>query len=124
MSAPFQMPRVLAWEVTRRCPLACKHCRAGAANVRYEHELTTDECRRVIDSLDRTMIIWTGGEPMLRPDILDLLRHKKEHVKGRCRTCRWLDLCGGNFRARGEAVTGDIWGEDPTCYLTESEISS
>ena len=57
MTAPFQPPRVLAWEVTRRCPLACRHCRAGAANVRYEHELTTDECLRVIDSLDRTMII-------------------------------------------------------------------
>ena len=89
MSAPFQPPRVLAWEVTRRCPLACKHCRAGAANIRYEHALTTDECRRVIDSLarttdyeprttnhePRTMIIWTGGEPMLRPDILDLVSY-------------------------------------------------
>ena len=89
MTAPFQPPRVLAWEVTRRCSLACRHCRAGAANIRYEHELTTDECRRVIDSLarttnheprtpnpePRTMIIWTGGEPMLRPDILDLVSH-------------------------------------------------
>ena len=82
MSVPFQPPRVLAWEVTRRCPLACKHCRAGAANIHYEHELTTDECRRVIDSLarttnhePRTMIIWTGGEPMLRPDILELVSY-------------------------------------------------
>ena len=75
MTAPFQPPRVLAWEVTRRCPLACKHCRAGAANIRYEHELTTEECRRVIDSLERTMIIWTGGEPMLRPDILELVTY-------------------------------------------------
>ena len=65
--------------------------------------------------------IWGNPPP---GSLLDLLRHKKEHVKGRCRTCRWLDLCGGNFRARGEAVTGDIWGEDPTCYLTESEIST
>jgi len=36
--------------------------------------------------------------------------------------CRWLDICGGNFRARAEAVTGDIWGEDPACYLTDEEI--
>ena len=63
--------------------------------------------------------IWGDPPP---GSLLDLLRHKKEHVKGRCRTCRWLDLCGGNFRARGEAVTGDIWGEDPTCYLTDDEI--
>ena len=63
--------------------------------------------------------IWGNPPP---GSLLDLLRHKKEHVKGRCRACRWLDLCGGNFRARGEAVTGDIWGEDPTCYLTDDEI--
>ena len=63
--------------------------------------------------------IWGNPPP---GSLLDLLRHKKEHVKGRCRACRWLDLCGGNFRARGEAVTGDIWGEDPTCYLGDNEI--
>ena len=63
--------------------------------------------------------IWGNPPP---GSLLDLLRHKKEHVKGRCRTCRWLDLCGGNFRARGEAVTGDIWGEDPTCYLIDEEV--
>ena len=62
--------------------------------------------------------IWGNPPP---GSLLDLLRHKKEHVKGRCRACRWLDLCGGNFRARGEAVTGDIWGEDPTCYLTDND---
>ena len=64
--------------------------------------------------------IW-GNPPS--GSLLDLLRHKKEHVKGRCRACRWLDICGGNFRARGEAVTGDMWGEDPTCYLTDEEIA-
>jgi radical SAM protein with 4Fe4S-binding SPASM domain len=58
--------------------------------------------------------IW--GEPP--PDsLLDRLRRRKEFLKGRCADCRWLDVCGGNFRARGEAVTGDIWGEDPACYL-------
>ncbi len=69
-------PRVIAWEVTRRCPLACKHCRAGACDVPYEGELTTEECKRVIDSLPANlMIIWTGGEPMSRPDILELVRY-------------------------------------------------
>ena len=74
MTPPFQMPRVLAWEVTRRCPLACRHCRAAATNLAYDRELSTEECRRVIASLDRTMVIWTGGEPMLRADILELVR--------------------------------------------------
>ena len=64
--------------------------------------------------------IWGNPPP---GSLLDLLRRKKEFVKGRCRACRWLDLCGGNFRARGEAVTGDVWGEDPTCYLTDDEVA-
>ena len=68
------MPRVLAWEVTRRCPLSCRHCRAAAANIAYGHELSADECRRVIDSLENLMIIWTGGEPMLRPELPELVR--------------------------------------------------
>ena len=63
--------------------------------------------------------IWGNPAP---GSLLDLMRRKKELVKGRCRACKWLDLCGGNFRARGEAVTGDLWGEDPTCYLTDAEI--
>ena len=64
--------------------------------------------------------IWGNPPP---GSLLDLLHRKKEFVKGCCRTCRWLDLCGGNFRARGEAVTGDVWGEDPTCYLTDDEVA-
>ena len=79
---PFSIPRVLAWEVTRQCPLKCRHCRAGAANIRYAAELSTDECRRVIDALPPLMIIWTGGEPMLRPDILDLVRRYCQTQEG------------------------------------------
>ena len=73
--APFLEPRVLAWEVTRRCPLKCRHCRAAAADVSYGGELSTAECLRVIDSLPRMMVIWTGGEPMCRPDILELVSY-------------------------------------------------
>ena len=50
------------------------------------------------------------------------LKDKRRYVKGRCASCRWLDICNGNFRARAEAVSGDIWGEDPACYLTDKEI--
>ena len=52
-----------------------------------------------------------------------LKEKKKPHVKGRCAACRWLDVCGGNFRVRAEAVSGDVWAPDPACYLTEEEIS-
>jgi len=55
-------------------------------------------------------------------ELMVQLKDKRSHVKGRCATCRWLDVCGGNFRARAEAVSGDIWAPDPACYLTDGEI--
>ncbi|MFZ5810712.1 MAG: 12,18-didecarboxysiroheme deacetylase [Thermodesulfobacteriota bacterium] len=58
------------------------------------------------------------------PDIelLAKLKDKKKYVGGRCATCRYLDVCGGNFRARAEAYYDDIWAQDPACYLTDDEI--
>ncbi len=55
-------------------------------------------------------------------ELLQKLKDKKRYVKGRCAKCRFLDICGGNFRARAEAVYGDIWAPDPACYLTDEEI--
>jgi len=57
-------------------------------------------------------------------DLMAKLKRKKEFVKGRCATCKWLNICGGNFRVRAEAKTGDVWAEDPQCYLTEEEIQA
>ena len=62
--------------------------------------------------------IWSD----LTNPLMAQLRNKRSNVKGRCAGCRWLDLCGGNFRARAEAVSGDVWGEDPACYLADKEI--
>lgn len=63
--------------------------------------------------------IWTDdGDPLL-----SRLKDKKQYVTGRCASCRWLDICGGNFRARAEAVYGDVWAPDPACYLTDEEIA-
>jgi 12,18-didecarboxysiroheme deacetylase len=55
-------------------------------------------------------------------ELMAQLKDRRSYVKGRCAGCRWLDVCGGNFRARSEAVTGDIWAPDPACYLTDEEI--
>ncbi|OMQ05944.1 12,18-didecarboxysiroheme deacetylase [Lawsonia intracellularis] len=55
-------------------------------------------------------------------ELLHKMKNKKEHVKGRCSTCRFLNICGGNFRARAEAYYGDVWAPDPACYLTDDEI--
>jgi 12,18-didecarboxysiroheme deacetylase len=55
--------------------------------------------------------------------LMKALKEKKNHVKGRCAQCRWLDICAGNFRVRAEAVSGDLWAPDPACYLTDEEIA-
>jgi len=63
--------------------------------------------------------IWTDtSDPLMKK-----LKEKKKYVKGRCSTCRWLDICAGNFRVRAEALTDDVWATDPACYLTDEEIS-
>ena len=49
-------------------------------------------------------------------------RTKMVHVGGRCAKCKYLNICGGNFRARAEAFYGDEWAQDPACYLTDEEI--
>ena len=56
-------------------------------------------------------------------ELLHKLKDKKRYVGGRCAHCRYLSICGGNFRARAEAVYGDVWAEDPACYLTDEEIA-
>jgi Fe-coproporphyrin III synthase len=63
--------------------------------------------------------IWTQPEDPL----LLQLKEKKKYVQGRCAACRWLDICGGNFRVRAEALTGNVWAPDPACYLTDEEIA-
>ncbi len=76
------VPRIVAWEITRSCPLACKHCRASARREPYRDELSTDEAVRVLDgiaSFARPLVILTGGEPMLRPDVFDLAERARDH---------------------------------------------
>lgn len=63
--------------------------------------------------------IWTEPED----ELLLKLKEKKKYMNGRCASCRWLDICGGNFRVRAEAVTGDVWAPDPACYLSDDEIA-
>ena len=72
------LPRLIAWEVTRSCMLACKHCRAAAQATPYAGELSTGECFALLDniaSVAKPILILTGGEPMLREDIYDIAAH-------------------------------------------------
>ncbi len=63
--------------------------------------------------------VWTD----LSNPLMKQLKDKRLYVKGRCAECKWLDVCGGNFRVRAEAATGDLWSCDPACYLTDEEIA-
>lgn len=72
--------RLIAWEVTRSCNLACRHCRAEAHLEPYKNELTTEEAHSLIETFPAAgspIIIFTGGDPMMRPDIYDLIEHAK-----------------------------------------------
>lgn len=67
--------RMVAWEVTRSCNLNCIHCRAAANCGPYPGELSTQKCFQLIDeiaAMSSPVIILTGGEPLLRPDIFEI----------------------------------------------------
>lgn len=51
-----------------------------------------------------------------------ILKDRKSHLKGRCKSCRFLDVCNGNLRARAESYFGDFLAPDPACYLSDEEI--
>jgi radical SAM protein len=71
-------PRRVYWELTRACDLACRHCRAEAAPEPDPAELTTPEGLVLIDRLARfgaplPHLVLTGGDPLKRPDLFDLI---------------------------------------------------
>lgn len=73
-----QRPLVVIWEVTQACDLKCHHCRACAQPLRDLRELTTVEAKRLIDEvadLGAPIFVFTGGDPLKRPDIYQLVEH-------------------------------------------------
>ncbi|MBI5934401.1 MAG: TIGR04053 family radical SAM/SPASM domain-containing protein [Chloroflexi bacterium] len=78
--ADFDMaPFTIAWEVTRACAYACVHCRADAQHHRDPRELTTDEAKALIERLaafgNNPILIFTGGDPLMRPDVFELIAY-------------------------------------------------
>lgn len=72
-------PARVYWELTRACDLACRHCRALAVRDRASDELTTEECLAVLHDLAAVKpaaphVIFTGGDPLKRPDLVALVR--------------------------------------------------
>jgi heme b synthase len=76
-----ELPRLIAWEVTKKCFLNCKHCRACAEYEDYEGEFTSEECFKLIQNIAqfaKPIIILTGGEPLLREDIYEIIRYGRD----------------------------------------------
>ncbi len=90
MSLVFDRPYVVSWNLTYRCNLACEHCYldagitplVGTDNFADRSELGTEECFKVIDDIaafaPECLTILTGGEPLLRRDILEIVRRAAE----------------------------------------------
>jgi len=59
-----------------------------------------------------------------RHPVMAGLKARPRAIKGRCGTCAYFDVCGGNTRVRAMKVSGDPWAEDPACYLDDAEIAA
>ena len=73
-----QAPMLVIWEATQACDLACVHCRASAQSERNPKELTTEQGYRLLDeirSFGEPLMVFTGGDPLKRPDLYDLIRY-------------------------------------------------
>jgi len=70
--------QLVAWELTRSCNLFCAHCRGSARHGQFSNELSTEECFNLIDQIlkvGKPIIILTGGEPLIRQDILQIAKY-------------------------------------------------
>ncbi len=77
-------PICLTWELTYACNLACVHCLSSSGR-RDRRELTTDECRALIDEFARMQIFYVnvgGGEPTIRPDFWELVDYATDNQVG------------------------------------------
>ncbi len=96
-------PKWIAWEITRRCNLACVHCRSSSGTEAGEHpDFSTEEAYRIIDDISSyamPVVVLSGGEPLLRGDVFDIARYG---------TDRGLRMC---LATNGTLVTAEICGK-------------
>ncbi len=77
-------PFIVIWEVTRACALKCLHCRAEAQYQADPRQLTFEEGKKLIDeiaTMDNPLFVFTGGDPLMRPDLYELARYAIEEKK-------------------------------------------
>jgi heme b synthase len=72
------IPKWLAWEVTGRCNLKCVHCRASSTMQSHDTDFSTAEAKKLIDdiaSFAKPVLVLSGGEPLLRPDLFEIAEY-------------------------------------------------
>jgi mycofactocin radical SAM maturase len=77
-------PLFVIWEITSACNLKCKHCLSNSGKP-HSNELSTKEAKKLIDSLEKMKVLYinfSGGEPLLRPDIFELLEYASQKKLG------------------------------------------
>ncbi len=75
------VPLIVSWNLTRKCNLKCSHCYINATTDELKNELNTEESKRLIDQISevsRPLLILSGGEPLLRQDVFEILRYGTE----------------------------------------------
>jgi radical SAM protein with 4Fe4S-binding SPASM domain len=96
---------------------------SAIANIDHQGNVYADQFSRFIvlgNIRDKNFAeIWTDQDN----NFLNKLRHRQQYLQGKCENCNFLAVCNGNLRARAYAA-GDLWGEDPGCYLSEAEIKT
>lgn len=94
----------------------------GIASINWDGEVYPDQFwrTRVIGDIrkEKFSSLWDSSQN----EFLGKLLNRRKQITGRCARCKFLDICGGNFRGRAEYYTGDTWASDPGCYLHDSEI--
>ena len=97
-AAGLDAPICLTWELTYACNLACTHCLSSSGR-RDPHELSTDQCKAVIDELERMQVFYVnigGGEPTIRPDFWELVDYATAHH------------VGVKFSTNGSRITAEV----------------
>ncbi len=114
---------IVSWMTTNQCNLKCVHCYQDAENA-TERELSTDEAKKMIDEIARAgfkLMIFSGGEPLMRPDIYELVAHAASRglrpVFGSNGTLI-TDEVAGRLKEAGACAVVD-WNRDEVCDITD-----
>ena len=96
------IPKWIAWETTRRCNLSCVHCRCSSDMDSASGDFTTEEAYKLIDDIcevSKPVLVLSGGEPLMRPDLFDIARYG---------TSKGLRMC---IATNGTLITDEVCAE-------------